>query len=197
MSISQAQVKIELGITSTTYDSAIASKIPQAEAKYREVAGHDFNWMFYVEFTNGESTFKPGGLNYAVKFGDAFLNTQPNRDNPIWQLKYGDIIEGTGITAGTYITAIDTLENEVTVSAPFTANGDRLRVTTNIEYYPVISKIIWFMIGQQTTTKAAELEYISRSVGPLSWTKDGSGINKRYNLPESIVNAIPKYAGLY
>ncbi len=195
--ISQAQVKIELGITSTTYDSAITAKIPQAEAKYREVAGNDFNWMFYATYTNTESVFKAGGLDYAVKFGDAFLNSQPTADSPLWQIKYGDLIEGTGVPAGTYVTAIDKIENEITVSNAFTADGDRLRLTTNISYYPTISQIIWFMIAQQTTTAASAKEYVSRSVGPLSWTLDPSAINKRYGIPEKLVQAIPRYVGVY
>lgn len=197
MSITTAQVKIELGITSSTYDSAIANKIPQAEAKYREIANNNFSWSMFVNFTNTEKTFSPLGEDYSTSYGHAFINVTPSSNNPIWQLKYGDIVEGTGIPAGTYITGIDTIENEVTVSAAFTADGDRLKVTTNIAYYPVISNMIWYMIQQQTTTAASAKEYISRSVGPLSWTLDNSAINKRYGLPEKIVQAIPKYAGIY
>lgn len=193
--ISREQVKIELGITDTTYDDQIDAKIPQAEAKYREVAGSDFNWMFYCLFASGENSFEPGGLNYSLSSGDNFLSNSP--DNPVWQLKYGDIVEGTGVPAGSYITAIDKLENSVTISENFTADGDRIRLTTNIAYYPVVSNIIWYMIGQQSTTAADATNYKSRRVGPLSWVLDDSDINKSYGIPQKLVNAIPKYAGVY
>lgn len=195
--ISRDQVKIELGITDTTYDDAIDAKIPQAEAKYREVAGNDFNFMFYATFADSESTFSPGGVDYSSAYGHAFINAYPEPDGAIWQLKYGDIVEGDGVPAGAYITSIDKKENQVTISDSFTADGDVITVTTNIAYYPVVSQIVWYMIGQQSTTAADSKEYKSRSVGPMAWTLDDSQINRSYGLPQKIVNAIPKYAGVY
>ena len=195
--ITLAQVKTYLGITANTYDALITAMIPIAEAKYREIAGYNFNWMIYATFADGATTMEIGGVDYAINYGDAFINSQPGRDSAIWQLNYGDLIEGAGVPAGTYITAIDTIENEVTVSAAFTADGDRIRITTNISYYPVISSLIWFMVGQQSTTAQDKSNISSQTLGSMSITYDNSNISKRYGVPEKIVSAIPKYAGVY
>lgn len=195
--ISLATVKTFLGISDTTYDAAITAMIPIAEAKYREISGYDFNWMIYVQFESGENTFEVGCVDYAVKFGDAFLSGEPAKDSSLWQLRYGDIIEGTGIPAETYITAIDTFENTVTVSANFTADSDRMRVTTNISYRPIMSQLIWYMISQQSTTAIDTKDLKSKKVGPLSVTFADDEINSSFGVPMKIVNSILKYAGIY
>ena len=197
MSISRTEVKTQLGLKTTSYDAQIDSLIPIAEAKYREIAGTDFNWPLYVDFTSGQTTFKPGRLNFGVPFGDAFIDVVPDQDSPIFQIKFGDIIEGTGIPAGTYVTSIDKINDQVTVSSAFTANGNTMSVTTNIEYYPVISSIIWYMIGRQSTTSQDEKEFSSKTVGPLSISLTTGQANTRFGIPQKIVDAIPKYAGVY
>ena len=197
MSISLAQVKIELGLVSNaTYDAQITAEIPKAEAKYRTISGNAYLFEMFATFTNTELTFKVGGLDYAVKYGDAFLNTYPTENSEIFEMKFGDIIEGTGIPADTYITGIDKIDNEVTVNNAFTADGDRLTITTNIEYYATISAMIWYQIGKQSTTAQDLKEISAKSVGPLSVTFSNADINLQYGYPSKIIDAIPKFVGL-
>lgn len=197
MSISRTEVKTQLGISNADYDTDIDNNIPIAEAKYRQIAGYDFNFPVFVTFNSGENTFTVGGLEYAIKYGDVFLNSYPSPNSEIFEINYGDIIEGTGIPAGTYITGIDKIENEVTVSANFTADGDRIKITTNIAYYPVISGMIWYMIGQQSTTAQDVKQISSKRVGPLAITYAPEEIDSLHGIPKKFVNAIPKYAGVY
>ena len=172
--ISLATVKTALGLTDSTYDAKITATIPQAEAKYREIAGYDFNAYMSVTYASGSTTITMG--------------------SNIYKLSYGDIVTGTGIPAETYITAVDKRNNRVTISEQTTDASDHMYVTTNIAYIPTIARMVWFMIGEQSTT--IEKDVASKSVGPLSITYGKGEYNSVYGLPQKIVDAIPKYVSM-
>ena len=181
--ISLATVKTALGIENTDNDAKITATIPQAEAKYREVAGYDFNTYLVAFYSANSTTITLGGDISEVPV-----------DSPVHYLKYGDIITGTGIPAETYITSVDKRNNRVTISAQTTDASDHMYVTTNISYVPTIARMIWFMIGEQSTT--IEKDVASKSVGPLSITYGKGEYNSVYGLPQKIVDAIPKYVSM-
>ena len=187
--ISLATVKTFLGLTGdATYDASITAMIPIAEATYREIAGSDFNNYFAASYYSGETSIQTGaGFNFST----------PNPNSPVMVVKYGDIVTGTGIPAETYITAIDKLNGTITISDTTTDNGAAFYVTTNIKYRPVISGLIWYLIGQQSTTAKDTQAVKSKSVGPLALSYADGEINTTYGVPQKIVDAIPKYVGLY
>lgn len=185
--ISLATVKTFLGLNVTTYDAQITALIPIAEAKYREIAGFGFNSYFPYSYASGTTT---------LTLGTEFFSNN-NVADVLYTLVFGDIIEGTGIPAESYITAINKSNGTITISAQTTSGSDNFIISTNISYRPVMASMIWYMIGQQSTTAQSAKQVASKSVGPLSITYAPGEINTAYGLPHKIVNSIPKYASLY
>jgi hypothetical protein len=180
MVVTKDRVLIEIGSTGgTEIEASITETIPKAEARYRAVAGFNFSTQFVTTYVSGEQTFTLSGCP------DSLIN----------DLKYGDLLEGTGVPSETYITNIDTIDNIVTVNNEFTADGTELFLSQNIEYWPVISAIITYLISK-TTANPNVKDVISKSVGPLRYSFDKSALNMRYGLPESLVQAIPHYTGI-
>ena len=186
--ISLATVKVFLGLTDGTYDAEITAMIPIAEAKYREIAGSDFNNYFPASYYSSETT---------IQLGAGFNFDTPNMDSPVYVMRFGDIVTGNGIPDETYITAIDKLNGQITLSDTTTDTGAAVYVTTNISYRPVISELIWYLIGRQDTTAIDEKGVDSKSYGPVSLKYAKGETNTYYGVPQKIVDAIPKYAGVY
>ena len=182
MNVTKERVKIEIDIssTNTTYDADITATIPKAEARYRTVANFNFSTQFITTYASGDNTFT--------------LST--HSDSLANDLNYGDLIDGVGVPDETYITDIDTINGIITVSEDFTDSGTTLILCQNIEYWPVISALVWYMMSKQSTTSILTTNIKSKSVGPLSITYDNSNINRRYGIPESIVQSIPQYGAL-
>lgn len=180
MIITKKRVKSELGILGNQYDAEITGCIPQAESKYRTIANYNFNYQISCSYTSGNTYFN--------------LSTQP--DSPIHNLKFGDLIEGAAFPAETYITNINKSTGNVTVSETLTDSGTLLAVCQNIEYWPVISSLVLYMIGRKSVTAQEKKELASKSIAPLSFTFAPQEINKSYGIPMTIVSAIPSYAGI-
>ena len=180
MIINLNRVKSELGIVVNDYNEDITKTIPKAESKYRLIANYNFNWQFSASYTSGESQFT--------------VDLSP--DSPMYELSYGDLINGDGVPAETYVIDIDFCTGIITTNNAFTDDGTELFKCQSIEYWPVISSIIWYMIGKLSTSNQNTAGIVSKSVGPLSYTFDKSSINSRYGLPESLVQSIPSYAGV-
>jgi len=181
-------VKTFLGLTDTTYDAQITAMIPVAEAKYREVAAYGFNSYFDGNWDSGESIISVGGFD---------MSHTTDTNSQIYLLQFGDILEGDGIPNETYITALNKTTGTISISNDTTDSGVDLYVTTNIAYRPVISEMIWYLIGRQDTSVIDTQAVKSKSVSPLSVTYADNEINSTYGLPQKIVDAIPKYAGMY
>lgn len=187
--ISLTTVKTYLGLSDTTYDAKITAIIPAAEAKYREIAGYDFNAYMQASYDSGAS--------YITLDGIFSFDGLPNMNSDTYLVNYGDIIIGTGIADETYVTSIDKRYGKINISAATTSAGTEIYISTNISYRPIISGMIWYMIGQQSTTAQNEKQVKSKSVSPLSVTYADGEINSVYGIPQKFVNAIPKYAGIY
>ena len=179
--ISLTRVKLQLGIGNTTYDTAITRNIPICEALYREISGNRFVTWIAESYSSGNDT----------------ILLDNKKDSIIHLLKYGDLLTGTGFPDETYITAIDEINGEITLSEDLTADGVEFVKSTNISYWPVISAMIWYKISQASTTAQDTPVINSKSVGPLSVSYAADEINQRYGLPQKIVAAIPKYAGAW
>ena len=180
MIITKERVKIEIGTTETTYDDRIAATIPNAESKFRQIAGFGFSVDFYADYTSTENTF--------------LLPVEPN--SIIYKLRYGNLIDGVGVPSETYITDINTTTGIVTVSNAFTSDGTKLVLCQDISYWSTISQMIMYLISKKTATAGTAKEVTRKSVGPLSVTYDKSAISSKWGIPESIVNSIPVYGSL-
>ena len=82
-----AIVKKELGIDVGTYDSAITERLLFAEAKFRDVAGYQFNTVLVVWYDTGKDIVK--------------VYQAPNSDVDF--LKYGDILLTDDFPANTFV----------------------------------------------------------------------------------------------
>jgi hypothetical protein len=180
MIVTKDRVKIELGVTDTSLDIKITETIPKAEARYRTIANFNFNTQFITTYVTGTNHFT--------------LSSCP--DSLIFDLNYGDLIEGTGVPAEAYITTIDKINGLVYVSEDFTDGGDSLSLAQNISYWPVISSVVYYLIGKQSITNQNKKEVLSKAVSPLRVSFDKSSINQRYGLPENLVQSIPSYGAL-
>lgn len=192
-----AIVKIELGITDGSLDAEITERIPFAEAKFRLIAGYQFRYVLNLKYDNSSDIIKVFQLpNSQIDFID-----------------FGAIILSLDFPDGTYVIEnyrvpfnnIDSGEEgifyEIKLSASSSAQSSSFFsdaiLSYNISNYAVLSQIVFYMIGKQDITKQDPKEVKSRRVGPLSWTFSDASINVRHGLPQPLVDAIPKYEGMY
>lgn len=188
-------VKNELGISpgDTTYDAQITERLPFAEAKFRQVANYDFNSVVTMFYDSGSDEIRVWkGPNSNVDY-----------------LRYGDIILSADHPDGTYVIQNYRIPQynyqsdeggiyyDLKVSNNATDDSDGygsdVVVCYNISNYAVLSQIVWFMIGEQDTSKVGEAGLRAKSVGPLSVTYSDGDMNQRFGLPNKIVQQIPKY----
>ena len=188
-----AIVKEQLGIDNTDSDAAITAKIPEAEAKFRQVANYDFNYVFCPIYDTASDTIK--------------VYRGPNSE--IDHIKYGDIILSAGHPQGTYVTQnfkipqndVNGLYYELKVSQDSTAASSSIGTETilcyNISHYAVLSQLVWFMIGEQSTSKVGKPGVKSKKAGPISTTYSDGDMNQIHGLPNKIMRQIPKYMSGY
>jgi hypothetical protein len=185
-----AIVKTELGIADGTYDAAITAKIPQAEARFRQVAGYDFNHVFVPEYNTGSDEITiPAGPNSIINdinYGDIILS--PNHPDGTYIIQNFKI-PVTG-TFGTYYTL------KLSQNATATSTEAETVLCYNISHYPVLSQIVWYMIDEQDVDKVGEKGVASKRIGPVSTSYGPADINQTYGLPNKIVQQVPKYASM-
>jgi len=181
MIITKDIVKSMLSILDNNQDIKIDTYIPIAEGKFREIANYSFNAGVTVSGLKDANFFEPADLG---------------PDSFIYYLKFGDIVEGANITPGTYIISIDILAGRVYLSSILLDDIEALMLGQNISYYPTISALVYFLMNKGTQAAQNQKEITSKSVGPLSISFSEQAINKTFGLPQVIVDAIPKYAGL-
>jgi hypothetical protein len=182
-------VKTQLGITDTTYDAKITATLPEAEARFRQVAGYDFNYVFTPTYETGSAVIKVyRGANSIIE-----------------NLRYGDIILSEDFPDGTYIIQnykVPKNDNtgtyyELKLSAVATsADNFDMILCYNISHYAVLSQLVWYMIGEQDIAKVGEKGVKSKSAGPISVSYGDGDTNQAYGLPNKIVKQIPKYQSM-
>jgi hypothetical protein len=185
-------VKNELGITATTWDTEITERIPFAEAKFRQVAGYQFNYIALVWYTSGKA--------------DIRVYIEPNGELDFFN--YGDIVLSADFADGTHVlqnykipSTSDAGFYDIKLSSNATddsdANGSEMVVSYNISNYSVLSQIVWYMIDQQSTDEVLKKSVQSKRMGPVSITYGPGDINQKFGLPNKIVQQIPMYESIY
>jgi hypothetical protein len=199
--ITTAQVKTLLGLTVTTYDTAITAAIPYIDSVVKQICRNRFNKQIGLALTDENTTAYVYSVNnYYIKG-----RTQPI-DGIEEYLEIGTELQGTGITAGTFIQDLyydyeaTDYNNFLTLilSSAATADSDGSIVFTgiNIAYKPIIANAVWWHTLQLNQTIKSEV-WLSRTMGPLSVTKAemDAKIDGKYGVPIWLVKALPHWHG--
>lgn len=198
--ITSAQVKTLLGITASTYDAAIALKIPIIDSLVKRLTRNRYSYQ-----VNGSIVTNSKTLTVSTIYSYAGILLDPYVDgitiNDI--LVCGQQIEGTGIASGSYITDMSSFgclaTPTITLSANATATGSVVALTgIPIDLQQVIAKGIWFMIDNDSTVLKDDT-WISRRMGNMSVTRGNkdTAIDNTSGMPMWFIKAFPSFQGGY
>lgn len=173
--ISLANVKLNLGIATTTYDAQITAMIPLVSSDIRRMLNCSFDKYISAQFSSGSSSI----LISNNKYYD--ISSKPPYD-------LGQVIYHPSIPADTYLLSYDPKTNYYTMSANATGTGDYIIPSVTIAQFPTISKMVWYKIGKINTTTSIASGVSSETYGPVSITYAESEINKIYDYPNTLIN---------
>ena len=206
--ITRDQVKAQLGITDSSYDTQIDAKLPIIDAKVKAICNNNFNYRFAADFTDTETTLNAYALYKTKDQYPSGINNRTIVRDVSKDLQVGMQISGTGIASGTYITNIYksgsldvfdvTLDNVYCeLSDAVTSDGSGVIVTggISIAYHDVIAKGVMYMI-RGTSTTVSDSAWSSRSIGGASVSRSAadSALESQYGMPAWFVKALPRYA---
>ena len=163
--ISLSTVKTQLGISDTTYDSALTALLPIVSADVRRIMNTEYNVFSYADIDSGETSFT-ADIDFEM----------------------GDVIVASNVTTDTYVSGYNELTGAYTLSAAASDDDTSLVKTINIRQWPAISKMIWYRYSKQSTTAASEKNVQSKSYGPVSLTYSASEINGQYDYPQKLID---------
>ena len=181
--LSVGQVKSQLGISNTTYDSDIASMLPIVSADVRRILNDSLSKYQSAEYSAGSAALKAydGSINATLaKYGHIPVDYAP--------LSMGDVIVGSGIPDDTYVISYDWESGNYTMSSNATGSGSYVVKTININQWPAISKMIWYRIDKKNTASVSDKNVQSESYGKISKTYSQSEINSRWNYPQQLID---------
>ena len=210
--ITTAQCKTLLGLSVTTYDTAIAAAIPKIDAIVRRLTRGRYN-LFVTGTTTSGTT---GMLISEVKAASglpiyvAGSFSWSSDGGPLVDcLEIGMQISGTGIAADSHIVdiypdggTIDGVEYvgaAIELSADATASGRveaQTAIPVDLQY--VIAGGVWWLVQNNPTTPKDDT-WVSRSMGPLSITRNASDtqIDGGSGMPLWFVKALPSFMGAF
>lgn len=190
--ITLAQVKEQLGISSSDYDSAITAKLPYIDAKVKSITNNNWNKRIFGSTTSGSayievSDYQNTGYDYILDW-----------------LEVGQQITGTGIDTGAYVSDIwpegtATSDNapqiEISSNATATNSGADLFLGFPIQFHDIVANGVWYLINGTSTTLPTN-PATSESMGPasVSYSSADNKIDARYGMPAWFVKGLPKYA---
>jgi hypothetical protein len=201
--ITAAEVKTLLGLTGTTYDAAIALKIPIIDSTVKRLTKNKYHMRIVGTITTDSDSLSIARVyNYR---GDIFNSLYDNGWSIDEILTVGQMIEGEGIPAGAFIqdidvdSVLDTIVPSITMSADATATG-AVTVTTGIPHdlKQIIAKGIWWLMDNDSTVIKDDT-WTSRSLGPASVSRgaDAERIHPIAGMPMWFVKAFPQFQGGY
>lgn len=183
--------KALLNVSSTEYDSIFEMMIPIVSADVRRILNNDFNEPVDCDITSGSNVIEniydvnatydslPSEKRFA-RYG--FLNDVKLNNG----LNIGRVIVSDSFPDGTYITAYDEYNAQVTVSNEATSDGDQLITSVSIAMLPTIAKMVWYKVGQ-INTNAITPEVASKSMGGVS-VSYVTNVNKKWGYPQQLIN---------
>ena len=182
--ISLATIKAQLGITASTYDSALTALIPIVSADVRRILNTQFDKFYTAAFNTLSKDIDLSVYTYSryedgVGIGETGINV-------------GTVVYNANLPADTYIDSFNQITGLFTLSATPTGTGDHIYPTISISQWPTISKMVWYRYSTQTTSDANVRGVSSESFGPVSVSYSESEINKQHNYPQTLLNDLGK-----
>jgi len=181
--ITRASIKTYLGITATTWDSAIDALIPVVSSDVRRILNNDFNGYMYAIF-DSSSAYLTAGDYRKIEVVDGKSLTSYIMSS----LQVGQVVYHANIPEGTYITAADPETGIYTLSATPTGAGTYICPSVLVSQLPTIAKMVWYKLKTQNTTSAFTEKLSSISYGSVSKAFADSEINRQYNYPQTLIN---------
>lgn len=173
--ITLSTVKTMLGLSVTTYDSALTAMIPVVSSDVRRILNNNFDRLIEASFNSSAAT--------AIFFIDGAASYY---DNIIFAA--GQVVYSPYIADDTYITGFDPDTNKYSLSSTPTATGDYVYPTVTIAQWPAISKMIWYRVSKKNTTDIETERLSSYTIGPVSKTYSQSEINKQWDYPQALID---------
>jgi hypothetical protein len=208
--IDRATVKTNLGITTdnTTYDSKIDAQLPIIDAKVKQICGRNFNDQIVMSTTSGSEYAEIWGIWY-WQGGHKCHQDRPSpmvkqivKDIPVGTKLSGESIPDTSILEIYYDYSAEF--SGKTYSSPFVKMTDNATATNtgaqtfygwNVAYDSIVSKGIWWLISQQSTTIEDDT-WTTKKYGPLSVSRGrADAIDPVSGMPKWFVQALPRYHG--
>ena len=178
--ITLATVKKFLGLTASTYDSALTALIPAVSADVRRILNNQYNTIESASFDSSSKNINMGAGSAA------FVDHERVRYQNM--IEIGTVVTHPNIPADTYIESYDYATGLYTLSATPTGSGDYINPTINVSMFDAISKMIWYKYKKQNTSSAMAKEVSSESFGGVSQTYTDREINKRWNYPQALID---------
>jgi hypothetical protein len=174
--MSASQVKTELGITATTYDTSIASLLPIVSTDVRRILNARFDRYILCRFDATSTELKSSW--------DIDIHGKRRED---FTFELGTVVTHNYLPDDTYISEYDAVNHIYTLSATPTGTGDHCYPTIKISQWRAIAKMIWYRIGEWSTDMPDRI-VMQKSMGPLSVTFKGSVINQRWDYPQELID---------
>ena len=182
--ISLATIKAQLGITASTYDSALTAIIPIVSADVRRILNNRFSKYYAAAFDSTSKNIDLSVYTYH-RYDDGKGIGEPD-------IGAGTVVYNSNLPADTYLDSFDPITGLFTLSAPPTGTGDHVYPSVSIAQWPTISKMVWYRYSTQSVNDANVRCVASESFGPVSVSYSDSEINKQYNYPQTLINDLGK-----
>jgi hypothetical protein len=214
MIITLSEVKVLLGISDSSYDTAITAILPFVDAKVKQITRRNWSDRVALDIANGETEALIKPLDTATvrlpRSGNSNVGNRYDLDIMTEFVQVGQSIAGTGVPDGTYIADViqddyDLLDRQyeehryIELSNAATATGSIVAtIGMNIAYLPIVAKLAWWMIqGQSTDTPSGSVA--SKSLGDISvsYSQTGAELDGRFGVPQWAVRGLPRYGRGY
>jgi hypothetical protein len=178
--ITLATVKAELGITDTTYDTALTAAIPKVSSDVRRILNNPFSRPVVAAFSSDAATIDLS-LGRIRRYYDPFTD--------IMDLgRMGQVVVHSNIPDDTYIQSYDLSTGLFTLNNTPTGSGDYVFLSVNISQWAAIAKMCWYAYQQKNITNVGAKNVKSETYGPVSVSYADSEINAQWNYPQKLIN---------
>jgi hypothetical protein len=178
--ISLATIKAQLGITASTYDTALTALIPIVSGDVRRILNNQFDKYILCSFDSSSTSIS------IVETARTYVDGLGQINAP--SIDLGCVVYNPNLPADTYLTVHSPTTGFHTLSATPTGVGDYIFPTINVSQFPTIAKMIWYKYSKQNTASAGARGVSSESYGSVSVSYSEREINKRFDYPQQLID---------